>query len=64
MNAAEWIDYHRTRAEQERILAGQAGSAVAAKAHNALAALHEERVLALREDAARERTTLHAVFAN
>ena len=64
MTAADWIHYHRTRAEQERILAGEAGCAVAARAHAALAALHEERVRALREDAARERTTLHAVFAN
>jgi hypothetical protein len=57
------MHYHRERAEQERRRAREAASAVAADAHLTLAALHEQRVSALREETARAQTTLHAVFA-
>ena len=63
MTTAERIQYHRTRADQERALARAAACAVAASAHLALARLHEERLAALQAESAPPRPKLHAAFA-
>ena len=63
MTGPDAMDFHRERAEQERRRAHDAYSVVAARAHLALAELHEERLRALIEETAPARPTLHAAFA-
>jgi hypothetical protein len=63
MTAADDMHYHRIRAGEERARARDAGCVVAARAHFALAELHEERARALSEETAPARPTLRAAFA-
>ena len=63
MTGPDALDYHRERAEQERGRARDAGCVVAARAHAALAELHEERLRALSDETAPPRPTLHAAYS-